>query len=97
MKTRLATFAFLLITASPAWGLTWQKAKYNFLGPLRADLMSFCDIGRRYNSAGISYWHYDKVKSNEANLRANGFGPSEIKAYLAGQAAAMAEVCPEVK
>lgn len=59
--------------------------------------MTACDQGRQFNSLGVSNWDYSIRMKLEADKRARGWKPSLITAYYAGEAAAMAEVCPEVK
>ena len=97
MKARFAILAALALAAPPAWGQSWQAVESFFLGQGRGELMTNCDFGRQYNSMGVSYWDYANTKRREAAARARGFNPSLIEAYAAGQAAAMAKVCPDVR
>jgi hypothetical protein len=97
MKARFAILAALALAALPAWGRSWLDAKLWFLGEGRADLMSLCDAGRQYNTKGSSIWNYSTRMKNEERMKAKGWSPSDIEAFSAGIAAAMAEVCPDVR
>ena len=97
MKARFAILAALALAAPPAWGQSWQDYKSYFLEKGRANLMTACAQGRRGNSSGISFWDYSLRKYVEDGMSAAGMSPSRIEAFSAGKAAAMAEVCPDVR
>ena len=98
MKDRLSAILFLLcLAAGPAWSLTWKESRDYHLGPGRAQLMSHCDHGRQYNSLGQSFWDYSKIERLKNVFRSGGKDSNYIEAFLGGQAAAMAKVCPDVK
>jgi len=59
--------------------------------------MSHCDNGRQYNSLGQSFWDYGKIERLKNIFRSQGKDSNYIEAFLGGQAAAMAKVCPDVK
>ena len=71
---------------------TWEGAKAYLLGPGRHELMEICDMGRQLNSLGQSAYS-EQAQSGVRKL----YSASNADAYLAGRAAAMAVVCPEVK
>lgn len=96
MKKHLSIIAVLTLVAIPVWGQSWQADKAYFLGEGRSTLMTDCDIGRKINSLGFSKWDQAKVENLKSRLRARGSSASRVDALLAGQAAAMAEVCPDV-
>ena len=98
MKSRLAAILFsLCLAAGPAWSLTWQGVRDDYLGPGRADLLSNCAQGRELNSLGASFWNSELMQRNKKYLRSVGRSNEYIQAILGGQAAAMAKVCPDVK
>ena len=74
-----------------------EQIKSYLLGKGRAELMTFCDLGRKSNYMGVSYWDYYKRQARKASGIAKGFSPAELEGWDAGQAEAMAQVCPEVK
>jgi len=71
---------------------TWEGAKAYLLGPGRHELMEICDMGRQLNSLGQSAYS-EQAQSGVRKL----YSASNADAYLAGRAAAMAVVCPEVR
>ena len=98
MKSRLAAILFsLCLAAGPAWSLTWQGVRDDFLGPGRADLLLSCAQGREMNSLGKSFWDYEQMQRHKKYFRSVGRSNEYIQAFLGGEAAAMAKVCPDVK
>lgn len=97
MKTRFAILVGLTLTAPPVWGMSWLEVKAYFLGPLRGELMTACDTGRQYNAYGTSYWDSARSERRRTAMLSNGHDSSSIQAFFAGQTAAMAEVCPDVR
>jgi hypothetical protein len=98
MKSMIKTASVaLILVAGPAWGQSWQDVRNYMLGPGRADLMTFCDQGRRLNSLGSSYWDHSRRERMDAERRAMGYSSAQIYSYNAGFAAAMSQVCPDVR
>lgn len=101
MKTRFAIIAALILTAPPVWGQSWDSAiavaKSRFLREWRASLMSTCDEGRQSNSRGVSYWDPIAAKLRDDRYRSVDVSSRDIMIFNQAEAAAMAEVCPEVK
>jgi hypothetical protein len=87
----------LLLVAGPAWGQSWQDVRNYMLGPDRAGLMTSCAQGRQLNSMGTSFWDYAMRQRVRAELLAAGRSPAQIDSYNAGVAAAMSQVCPDVR
>ena len=71
---------------------TWQEYKEMLLGPSRDDLMFMCMHGREVNSVGFSA--FDPMLDVKLTGKKRFQGS---KAFLSGKAAAMFEVCPDVK
>ena len=59
--------------------------------------MTTCNQGRKYNSYGVGYWDYKVVENRKNKLLALGRSLERIETVEAGEAAAMREVCPDVK
>ena len=97
----------LLITAAaallngPAWAQSqsgWLEGKQKLLGPLRSQLMQSCADGRRDNALGRSY--FEKLGSWEMTSNMMKYAKISYEKWIEMQsslAAAMSEVCPEVK
>jgi hypothetical protein len=113
VKHRIATVAAaLLLATGPGLAQSaetlmtdWRFDRDLALGMQRNLLMSTCALGRSMNSSGISYWDYGfqqrVFQQRVAQWRAKGY-PSPwleeaLNAQEAGTAAAMAQVCPDVR
>ena len=79
MKTRFAILAALALATPPAWG--------------QSRLITACNIGRQYNSAGTSYWN---PRALEKRALADGIGLAFLVPYKAGEEAEMSKACPDV-
>ena len=76
---------------------SWQDVKGYLLKGGMPTLMTTCSQGRQYNSHGVSYWDYKVVENRKNKLLALGRSLERIETVAAGEAAAMREVCPDVK
>ena len=87
------------LAAGPGWAEStdWRFWLDEYLGGSRNQLMQECALGRKMNSAGLSYWDYDHQKRVTAIVLAKGFSHSSHSALNSGKAAAMARVCPDVR
>lgn len=92
--------AAVLLATGPGWSQVstdWRVHRDLFLSEARHLLMEYCAVGRILNSRGVSYWRSDVQDLMKAGLRAPGVSQAAIDAIAAGQAAAMGQVCPEVR
>jgi hypothetical protein len=99
--TAAAALTGCVISNSPVEPIStpteYEMAKSYHLGKGRANLMTICDHGRQLNSLGTSYWDSAMRERRDKRALARGFSASHIEAGNAGEAAAMAEVCPDVR
>ena len=76
----------------------WLNYKQEYLGPGRSLLMQSCARGRGYNAMGRSFFEAEGSWEMARNMMEYAkISYSTFISMQAGQAAAMAEVCPEVK
>jgi len=94
-----ATAVILLLAAQPglAESTDWKAYRDAYLGPKRNDLMVLCAKGRQINAAGESYWMGEWRSAIQETRLLLGETQAEIDAKDAGKAAAMSQVCPEVR
>jgi hypothetical protein len=87
-----------LLVGAPVMGQQeWAEFRDLWLGQFRGNLMYFCNIGRRLNSNGQSYWEEGTgTMARELSIK-SGKSEETAKNILSGLAAAMAVACPEVK
>ena len=87
-----------LLVGAPVMGQQeWAGFRDLWLGQFRGDLMDFCNIGRRTNSYGQSYWAQGTdTMARELSIK-SGKSEETAKNMLSGLAAAMAVACPEVR
>ena len=87
-----------LLVGAPVMGQEgWAGFRDLWLGQFRGDLMDFCNIGRRTNSYGQSYWAQGTdTMARELSIK-SGKSEETAKNMLSGLAAAMAVACPEVR
>jgi hypothetical protein len=113
VKHRIATVAAaLLLATGPGLEQSaetlmtdWRFHRGLALGMQRNLLMSTCALGRSMNSSGISFWGYGfqqrVFQQCVAQWRAKGYRSpwleEALNAQEAGTAAAMAQVCPDVR
>ena len=107
MRVRSIKFAALLLASSAALALPsasfsqtnsdveyWRR--YG-LGPGRYSLMQICNAGRKINRVGDSLFDPRWRPSRSGIAGARNMSDYEFESFLAGQAAAMFEVCPDVR
>jgi hypothetical protein len=101
MRRLIAATAAALLGGSactPSHGdESWQDVKGYLLKGGISTLMTTCNQGRKYNSYGVGYWDYKVVENRKNKLLALGRSLERIETVEAGEAAAMREVCPDVK
>ena len=82
----------MIICSSPSYAFFWNEPSWSYvrdfyLGPGSAELNQLCNIARRRNAVGISYWEPNDVAMKKKELGEN---------HVAGQTAAMNRRCPDV-
>ena len=103
MRVRSIKFAALLLASSAAlalpsasFGQTNADVEYwrrYMLGSGRYVLMKFCNGGRAWNRQGNLFFD----EKTASGMRPANLSDSEYRSWLAGLAAAMFEVCPDVR
>jgi len=62
----------------------------------RSGVLSACSLGRKYNAVGISYWDPEFV-NNRRKEGIEKFGEVNWDIFQSAYAAAMNELCPDVR
>ena len=98
MRRILAAGAALLLCTSvrAQQGNSWLYWKDFLLGPARDLLMESCATGRQANANGISIFSPRLRKKTVQSHIKGGRSLIEAEAMVAGEAAAMGRVCPNV-
>ena len=103
MRVKAIKFAALLFASAAAlalpiasFGQTNADAEYTrrvMLGSGRYILMKYCNVARAWNRQGGLFFD----EKTASGMRPPDMSDSEYRSYLAGLAAAMFEVCPDVR
>ena len=87
-----------LLVGSPVGAkLLWEEFRDMYLGIGRSDLMQYCAVGRIVNQNNLYYFDPRLQNKNKEMMLSKGASIEIADAMLAGQAAAMAVACPEVR
>jgi len=93
------------IASFPYEAYDYRVWRNRLLGPDREQLMRICELARRVNLSGMSYYNPEFMRIDRNNafrpLRLRGIGSEDerervVTAMLSGQAAAIAIACPYV-
>ena len=74
---------------------TFQSVYQHLMTRQRMDILSSCSLGRKWNTIGMSYWDEARTWFNEDAIRKVGQVNFDI--YQSAYAAAMNELCPDVR
>ena len=97
MKFLLLVFAISTIVPCYAEELKFDSTYKYFMREGRDIIMNSCAEGKRLNKDfDRSYWSTTVVEHSRDEMKKTGFSEHSIDTYLAAEANAMKEICPNV-